>query len=84
MPFKAEDLAFQINLDDQQLGFAVQNTPPNGDILAQGAAVTCGPSNPAGAYIVKYNIGFSDKDNFNELKKALSDFLEQMNSIDVS
>jgi hypothetical protein len=80
--FKAEDLAFQINLEDQQLEFVVLS--PDGDPLAKGNAVTCGPTNPVGVYAVDYQIGFSDKENFDTLKKALSDFLKQMNSITVT
>jgi len=83
MSFNATDLAFHISLDDQQLDLNVNYTP-NGDKLAQARAVTCGPTNQKGAFVVDYQIGFSGKDNFEELRTALNSLLDQINAIDVS
>ena len=84
MSFNATDLGFQIVLDDQRLDFNVIDVTGGGDVLANGGAVTCGPTNPKGPYVVNCNIGFSDKGNFERLRDALNDFMAKMNAIDVS
>lgn len=83
MAFKATDLAFKVILDDQKLHFAVADIP-GGQVLADAAAVTCGPTNPAEAYAVQCNMGFRDKDNFNKLRDALRQLIDQMEKIEVT
>jgi hypothetical protein len=84
MNFKATDLAFQVILNDQRLDFKVLDMPGGGAVLANGGAVTCGPTNPKGPYVVNCNIGFSDKGNFERLRDALNEFMQKMNDIDVT
>ena len=83
MPFKVTDLAFQISLDDQRIDFTVIDLP-NKKFIAQGGAATCGPTNQRGPCVVAYQIGFEDRSNFDKLREALSAFLVEMNSIEIS
>jgi uncharacterized protein YciI len=82
MAFNVKDLAFKLEVTDgQEAHIEVAHLT---DPVAQGDAVTCGPSNPpTGGFALKWEMNFNDNDHFNRLKEQLHKFLDEFDAIEL-